>query len=77
MPAVPSALCKCICVRGTRQLLSPPSSCNWMPTEVVIANPSQAGQTHLSLFIIRARILIITKPLNIFREEEENQINKG
>lgn len=55
----------------------PPSSCNWMPTEVVITNPSQAGQAHLSLFIIRARILIITKPLNIFREEGENQINKG
>lgn len=48
-----------------------------MPTEVVITNTIQAAQTHLSLFIIRASILIITKALNIFGEEQENQINKA
>lgn len=48
-----------------------------MPTEVVITNTIQTAQTHLSLFIIKASILIITKALNILGEEHENQINKA
>jgi len=48
-----------------------------MPTLVVITNTVQTAQTHLSLLIIRASILVITKALNIFGEEHENQINKA
>lgn len=36
---------------------------NWMPTEAVITNPSQASQAHLSLFSITVRVLIITGAL--------------